>query len=628
MAGSGARAEPGRRAAAPARGKRPPRRSVVAWRSKAEWDQVMVGLYCGDCRLQRDALDRVSGWRSRYGHRMPLAVDCTADLIRCKILDTSGNMRSHELVLLYGLALVRFMNLITERKQKIVNIPLRRLAKEMNIPIWIVNLRHDLTHGKLPQLVACRKGCDVVLEWLRRTYWSRQLGNSLAGECEEEQNEEVEAAATKAEVDSDTEEAQNPQPPGYQKHKELHEKVRELLVSYKNQQFGVLQELQSLRKARKAWCNSSSEVEWILAQIKDLLQESREVVAEALLDDGCLIPTVEQLETLNIKCEENKELLDFKIPQTFYYFWQPLLKGLQSRDFTQTLLEKMFADLKQCSESSELRPQYLISWIAEILTANAKAKARRKMRRPSQSQINKRKLFLRRVSLQWIKLIDKCLEAPCWATPHLLQLILSDMEPPLPSDAQENLLYLSSIYTQEGDSLSSPGSSSDSNGQPIYTIESLQWKARQESQAKGQRVERRETVLGGVGDEEDQGEEEAEEEEMEAEPTPLEELLHADNMMVIAEKRAALHGSIWQISADGVQWKDFPLGKLPGQTDDPDSLLVDSYSMMSMLDQPVTRDGGRNSPSTNSPESNGGVMEGLLWTQNDLHRIKSGLQLF
>ncbi|XP_067404403.1 ribosomal biogenesis protein LAS1L [Emydura macquarii macquarii] len=628
MSGSGARAEPGRRAAGLARGKRPPRRSVVAWRSKAEWDQVMVGLYCGDCRLQRDALDRVSAWRSRYGHRMPLAVDCTADLIRCKILDVSGNMQSHELVLSYGLALVRFVNLITERKQKIVNIPLRRLAKEMNIPIWIVNLRHDLTHGKLPQLVACRKGCDVVLEWLRRTYWSRQLSNNLAGECEE-QDEEVETAATtETEMDSDTEEAQDPQPQGYQKHKEFHEKVRDVLVSYKNQQFGVLQQLQSLRKARNAWCNSSSEVEWILAQIKDLLQESREEVVEALLYDGTLIPTVQHLETLNIKSEENIELLDFKIPRTFYYFWQPLLKGLHSRNFTQTLLEKMFSDLKHCSESSELRSHYLINWIAEILTANTKAKARRKVGHPSQSRMNKRKLFLHRVSLQWIKLIDECLEAPCWATPHLLQLILSDMEPPLLPDAQENLLYLSSLYTQEGGSLSSPGSSSDSSGQPIYTIESLQWKARQDSQAKGQgpRVEGRETLLGGVDDDEDKGEEEAEKEEMEAEPMPLEELLHADNM-VIAEKRAALHGSIWQISADGVQWKNFPLGKLPGQTDDPDSLLVDSYSMMSMLDQPVMRD-GRNSPNINSPELNGAVMEGLLWTQSDLHRIKSGLQLF
>lgn len=45
------------------RRKRP--RSVVAWQSKAEWDQVMVGLYCGDCQMQRDALDRVSAWKSR-----------------------------------------------------------------------------------------------------------------------------------------------------------------------------------------------------------------------------------------------------------------------------------------------------------------------------------------------------------------------------------------------------------------------------------------------------------------------------------------------------------------------------------------------------------------------------------
>lgn len=38
---------------------------------------------------------------------MPLAVECTADLIRCKILDASGGLKSHELVLTYGLALVR-----------------------------------------------------------------------------------------------------------------------------------------------------------------------------------------------------------------------------------------------------------------------------------------------------------------------------------------------------------------------------------------------------------------------------------------------------------------------------------------------------------------------------------------
>lgn len=132
------------------------------------------------------------------------------------------------------------------------------------------------------------------------------------------------------------------------------------------------------------------------------------------------------------------------------------------------------------------------------------------------------------------------------------------MEPPLPSDTQKNLLYLSSIYTQEGSSLSSPGSSSDTRGQPIYTIESLQWKARQVNLAKvqGQMAKRQETVLGGGEDEEEGEEGDEEEEEMETESPSLEELLHPVNTLAVAEKRAALQGSVWQISS-GKKVTDF-----------------------------------------------------------------------
>lgn len=59
----------GRRCLSPARKRLRPLRTVVAWRGRAEWDQVMVGLYCGDSRLQQEALDRVSAWKSRYGPR-------------------------------------------------------------------------------------------------------------------------------------------------------------------------------------------------------------------------------------------------------------------------------------------------------------------------------------------------------------------------------------------------------------------------------------------------------------------------------------------------------------------------------------------------------------------------------
>ncbi|NXY32925.1 LAS1L protein, partial [Pomatorhinus ruficollis] len=200
------------------------------------------------------------------------------------------------------------------------------------------------------------------------------------------------------------------------------------------------------------------------------------------------------------------------------------------------------------------------------------------------------------------------------------------MRPRLPRSSRKNLLYLASIYTEGGPpALSSPGLSSDSSEQPIYTIESLQWRARQENQVKnqGQTVEKEEDVP-----ERDNGVEEVEEEEEEmvTETNPLEGLAHSGTMVAIAEKRAALQGSAWQITADEVRWKDFPLGKLPGQTDDPDGLMLDNYSMMSLLDQPVREEW--KSLNTNSAELNIPVTGGLLWTQNDFYKIKSGLQLF
>ncbi|NWH61575.1 LAS1L protein, partial [Geococcyx californianus] len=198
------------------------------------------------------------------------------------------------------------------------------------------------------------------------------------------------------------------------------------------------------------------------------------------------------------------------------------------------------------------------------------------------------------------------------------------MRPRLPRSSRKNLLYLASVYTEGGGPLSSPGLSSDCSGQPIYTIESLQWRARQENQVKnqGQAVEKQDDVL----ERNDGVEEVEEEEEIITETSPLEGITHPGHMVAIAEKRAALQGSAWQITADEVRWKDFPLGKIPGQTDDPDGLMLDNYSMMSLLDQPV-RDEWK-STNTNSAELNIPVTGGLLWTQNDFHKIKSGLQLF
>nr|XP_058147726.1 ribosomal biogenesis protein LAS1L isoform X6 [Dasypus novemcinctus] len=446
-------------------------RIVVAWLSRAEWDQVMVYLFCDDHKLQRYALNRITVWRSRLGNDLPLAVASTADLVRCKLMDMTGGLGTDELSLLYGMALVRFVNLISERKTKYVKLPLKFLAQEVNIPDWIVDLRHELTHKKMPHINDCRRGCYFVLDWLQKSYWCRQLENSLreTWELEEDREDETDEEGQEENKDIVVEDIteKKPEPKDDVKdaeqdvradrnnkdskevdahwekalrRKELYEKVRELLVSYEEEQFKVLEEFRHLPQAIEMWNNLSPRVECILTELRGITLENSEAVLDAFLDDGFLIPTFEQLAALQIDYEDgqtevqrgegtdpeshkNVDLNDILVPKPFSQFWQPLLRGLHSQTFTQALLERMLFELPALGDSG-IRPTYILSWIIELIVANTKTG--RNARRFSASHWEVRRswrLFSCPVSLDWPRVVESCLGSPCWASPQLLQLV-------------------------------------------------------------------------------------------------------------------------------------------------------------------------------------------------------------
>uniref|UniRef100_W5NBK5 LAS1 like ribosome biogenesis factor n=1 Tax=Lepisosteus oculatus TaxID=7918 RepID=W5NBK5_LEPOC len=620
---------------------------VVAWLNKAEWDQVLEYLYSKDCALQKYALQRLSAWKARFVNSTPVAVESTAELVRCQVLDASGKLDTDELILLYGMALVRFVNLITERRQKIVSIPLRRLASQMNIPEWVVNLRHEITHGKLPTLYWCRKGCKFVLDWLHQEYWSRQLGSTLAEPWdsdsvgEEEEDLEVE--------DDFTDRHRKREIYRKEKHDLLHDissvdsynpnkcnsfvfllgKARDLLLSYKKEQFQVLQNRwRKENRVIKLWPSPSSDLEWIVMQIKDFETESREALLDVLLGDGFLVPTLEQLEILDIEPSDSSDTSIPCIPRLFLQFWLPLLRVLNSHMFIQTMTEKLFLQLQLCSETSEHRTFYISGWISEILSCNNRAGKTVKGLTPSQRKMrNKFQMFVNPVRLQWKKLLSLCLDAPCVATPHLLQQILTDMDKPLPHDTQQKLLHLCCIYTQRSGSCPSPDT--EQQEQPVYTLETLHKRAVKESphvvthnsNTMSQAIPKDPVTV----------------------PEIKEDLQEHLSLEVIAERAMALKGSPWQICTDNVKWKNYPLGKVPGQSDDPGCLMVDSFSTISVLDQLLdidktaphstyTRLLGRKCfvrlGSCSESGLNHAVTDGPLWTHSDLSKLKAGLQLF
>ncbi|XP_006944341.1 ribosomal biogenesis protein LAS1L isoform X1 [Felis catus] len=701
-------------------------RIVVAWLSRAEWDQVMVYLFCDDHKLQRYALNRITVWRSRLGNELPLAVASTADLVRCKLMDVTGGLGTDELRLLYGMALVRFVNLISERKTKFVKLPLKFLAQEVNIPDWIVELRHELTHKKMPHINDCRRGCYFVLNWLQKTYWCRQLENSLRETWEleedrEETDEEDQEEDKNIVVDDITEQRTEPKDKGkgaeldvrvdgnsesnkevdshWEKalrHKELYERARELLVLYEEEQFKVLEKFRYLPQAVKAWNNLSPPVECILAELKGITCENREAVLDAFLDDGFLIPTFEQLAALQIdyedgqtevqrgegtdpKLHKNMDLSDILVPKPFSQFWQPLLRGLHSQTFTQALLERMFSELPTLGDSG-IRPTYILRWTIELIVANTKTG--RNARRFSASQWEARRswrLFNCSASLDWPRVVESCLGSPCWASSQLLQLVFKAMGQVLPDEEQEKLLRICSIYTQSGEnSLVQEGSEASPIGKSPYTLDSLYWSFKpagssfgseepQQQEEQGslndlqKNEEEKEVLENQVEEEEEENddqkwdeeededdddeeeEEEEEEERMEVEPFSAEESSTAENSRLLAQKTGALQGSAWQISSEDVRWDTFPLGLMPGQTEDPAELMLENYDTMYLLDQPVLEQRlepptcktgtlglscGMGSDNCSNSSNSSSNLEGLLWSQGQLHGLKNGLQLF
>lgn len=560
------------------------KRHVVAWVNKAEWDQVLEYLYSKDVSLQKYAVHRISAWRGRYANSTPVAVDCTTDLVRCQVLDRAGQLNGDDLVLLYGAALVRFVNLITEKQQGKTARPLRRLAGNLNIPEWVVDLRHDFTHRKLPTLKWCRKGCKVVLEWLQQEYWSRQLGGGTDEDWESQSDGEDEEIDLKHKEDELI---------AKQKEMEAYKTARELLISYEKEQYQSFDALQE-DKEKSLWQAPFADMSWLLGEIKQFALESSDLLIDVLLEDGFLVPTVEQLETLGCDSSENPGLTEPRLPQAFLRFWLPLLKMLNSPSFIHQLLEKLFVELKLLTkEQNNHRAFYISAWTSEIILCNSNKFEYRFETKVQKKARLKERIFVNRIQLRWQQLLSACLDAPCISTPHLLRLILDDMEHPLPLETRQKLHQLCSIYTQTTHTECS--TSQVQKQQPIYTLESLH--------EKGQL-----SHMWRNG----------------ADSESSLEYKWAD---VLAEKAKMLRGSPWQMCTDKILWKNFPLGKVPGQSDDPSYLMIENYSTMTVFDQPVELESNttRSIPGVSSPTR---TPEGLLWNQNDVSRLKTGLKLF
>ena len=83
-------------------------------------------------------------------------------------------------------AVIRTINgLVDEHQQNFYAVSILSLAGSIGLPAWLVELRHEATHGKLPNLFVLKTSVEALLSWLRVNYWQAQSEYliSLSSKC-------------------------------------------------------------------------------------------------------------------------------------------------------------------------------------------------------------------------------------------------------------------------------------------------------------------------------------------------------------------------------------------------------------------------------------------------------------
>ncbi len=145
----------------------------VPWATWDEWISTYRYLYsCTESHVTH-ALHTVDVWRIRG--RVPMAVDATATLRRICRLDEGGTLDAQTLRLQYSLAIVRFVNGVTDAAQKgRLAVSVAGLAHQAGVPRLLVDIRHESTHNELPTISVLRVAAGQALEWLQQWYWEAQ----------------------------------------------------------------------------------------------------------------------------------------------------------------------------------------------------------------------------------------------------------------------------------------------------------------------------------------------------------------------------------------------------------------------------------------------------------------------
>lgn len=153
---------------------------ITPWKSRSELEQLKQWLFVdATVASKKRAIQRIDAYLTR-GPYLPHIIEYTVRLMQCQLNDDvedeedSNDRDVENLKWNYCMVLIRFVNgMLDPVQQGQFAIPLHKLAENIGLPSWFVELRHLSTHEReLPSLEMLRLCCKEAIQWTWDNYWN------------------------------------------------------------------------------------------------------------------------------------------------------------------------------------------------------------------------------------------------------------------------------------------------------------------------------------------------------------------------------------------------------------------------------------------------------------------------
>ena len=152
--------------------------TITPWRTQADLIQVRQQLYSlneDGADSRRHAVNRAMAWKLRGN--LPHAVESTALLVDAVLHHDITTNSIFSIRAVYSAAFSRFVtgfcDIGRHKERTLEPSSMLEIAKQIDMPLEFVALRHEATHEELPGIQRLVSAVKQALDWLWRVYWGR-----------------------------------------------------------------------------------------------------------------------------------------------------------------------------------------------------------------------------------------------------------------------------------------------------------------------------------------------------------------------------------------------------------------------------------------------------------------------